>query len=90
MINMIDRDQRLAEVEAARHRSLLQKRFNLQWAWADSLATNVSQVYDQLTTAKENQIEQLKTESSVYFYTSSSLEHATTWEVTDVPKLLIC
>lgn len=39
-----------------------QKRFNIQWAWADSLATNASQVYDQLVTAKENQIEQLETD----------------------------
>ncbi|NES82638.1 MAG: IS200/IS605 family element transposase accessory protein TnpB [Moorea sp. SIO2B7] len=38
------------------------KIFKIQWAWADSLAKNASQVYDQLITAKENQIEQIKTD----------------------------
>ncbi len=28
-----------------------QSRFNLQWAWADSIATEVKQTYKQLTTA---------------------------------------
>lgn len=37
-----------------------QKRFNLDWAWADSIATQIKQTFDQLTTAKENQIDQLK------------------------------
>lgn len=30
-----------------------QSRFNIQWAWADSLATEVRQTYKQLTTAKK-------------------------------------
>ncbi len=34
--------------------------FNLQWAWADSIATEASQCLDQLASAKENQISQLK------------------------------
>ena len=37
-----------AEVEKA-----YQSRFNLQWAWADSIATEVKQTYSQLTTAKK-------------------------------------
>lgn len=38
----------------------LQAQFNLQWAWADSIATEAKQCFDQLTTAKDNQIIQLK------------------------------
>ena len=30
-----------------------QSRFNIQWAWADSLATEIKQTYKQLTTAKK-------------------------------------
>ena len=44
-----------------------QKRFKIQWAWADSLATNANQVFDQLTTAKENQIENIKTDLKAGF-----------------------
>ena len=33
-----------------------QSRFGLQWAWADSIATEVKQTYTQLTTAKKNNI----------------------------------
>lgn len=33
----------------------LQVDFNLQWAWADSIATEASQCLEQLTSAKENQ-----------------------------------
>ena len=36
-----------------------QKRFNIQWAWADSIATQVSSTFAQLTTAKENQLNEL-------------------------------
>lgn len=32
---------------------LLQSRFNIQWAWADSIASEVKQTYKQLTTAKK-------------------------------------
>ena len=39
-----------------------QKKYNIQWAWADSLATNASSVFEQLITAKENQIELLETD----------------------------
>ncbi len=38
----------------------LQSEFNLQWAWADSIATEASQCLEQLASAKENQISQLK------------------------------
>ena len=38
----------------------LQREFNLQWAWADSIATEAKQVFDQLTTAKQLHIEQIK------------------------------
>lgn len=54
-----DRQKGLTEREIEK---TYQKRFNIQWAWADSLATNASQVYDQLVTAKENQIEQIETD----------------------------
>ena len=37
-----------------------QSRFNLQWAWADSIATEVKQTYSQLTTAKKLNIARLK------------------------------
>ena len=54
-----DRQKGLSETEIEK---TYQIRFDIQWAWADSLATNASQVYDQLTTAKENQIDQIKTD----------------------------
>lgn len=38
----------------------LQAQFNLQWAWADSIATEAKQCLDQLTTAKDKQITQIK------------------------------
>jgi len=38
----------------------LQSEFNLQWAWADSIATEASQCLDQLASATYNQISQLK------------------------------
>lgn len=38
----------------------LQSEFDLQWAWADSIATEASQLREQLTSAKKNQISQLK------------------------------
>ena len=59
-----DRQSGLSENEIER---TYQKRFNLQWAWADSLATNITQVYDQLTTAKENRKEQLQTDLKIGF-----------------------
>ena len=37
-----------------------QSRFNLQWAWADSIATEVKQTYKQLTTAKKLNINRLQ------------------------------
>ena len=36
-----------------------QSRFNIQWAWEDSLATEVKQTYKQLTTAKKLNIIEL-------------------------------
>jgi hypothetical protein len=33
-----------------------QVRFNIQWAWADSVATEIKQKFEQLTTARKNQI----------------------------------
>ena len=38
----------------------LQKYFGLQWAWADSIATEAAQIFDQLTTAKKLHIAQIK------------------------------
>ncbi len=37
-----------------------QSRFNLQWAWADSIATEVKQTYSQLTTAKKLNIKRIE------------------------------
>ena len=37
-----------------------QSRFNIQWAWADSIATEVKQTYSQLTTAKKLNIKRIK------------------------------
>ena len=39
---------------------LYQSRFNLQWAWADSIATEVKQTYLQLNTAKKLNITRIK------------------------------
>lgn len=47
----------LSEEEAEKR---LQAQFGLQWAWADSIATEAKQCFDQLETAKENRICQLK------------------------------
>ena len=41
-----------------------QKRFDIQWAWADSIATGASGIYEQLISAKENKIEELKIDIS--------------------------
>lgn len=38
----------------------LQRDWGMQWAWADSIATEAAQCLAQLKTAKENQISQLK------------------------------
>ena len=54
-----DRQKGLSEAEIEKS---YQKRFKIQWAWADSLASNASQVFDQLKTAKENQIKQIETD----------------------------
>ncbi len=37
-----------------------QSRFNIQWAWADSIATEVKQTHSQLTTAKKLNIARIK------------------------------
>ena len=37
-----------------------QSRFNLQWAWADSIATEVKQTFKQLTKSKERNINRIK------------------------------
>ncbi len=37
-----------------------QSRFNIQWAWADSIATEVKQTYSQLTTAKKLNLKRIK------------------------------
>lgn len=41
-----------------------QKKFNIQWAWADSITTNAEGIYEQLKTAKENRIEELQVDIS--------------------------
>ncbi|MBR8826675.1 MAG: hypothetical protein DSM107014_02015 [Gomphosphaeria aponina SAG 52.96 = DSM 107014] len=38
----------------------LQKEFDIQWAYADSMATEAKQTFDQLKTAKQNNITTLK------------------------------
>ena len=37
-----------------------QSKFNIQWAWADSIATEVKQTYSQLTTAKKLNITRIR------------------------------
>ncbi len=54
-----DRQKGISETEIEKS---YQKKYNIQWAWADSLATNASSVFEQLTTAKQNQIELLETD----------------------------
>jgi len=54
-----DRQKGLSEKEIEKN---YQTKYNIQWAWADSLATNASQVYEQLVTARENQINQIETD----------------------------
>lgn len=54
-----DRQKGISETEIEKS---YQKKYHIQWAWADSLATNASAVLDQLTTAKQNQIEQIETD----------------------------
>ena len=54
-----DRQKGISETEIEKS---YQKKYNIQWAWADSLATNASSVFEQLTTAKQNQIECLETD----------------------------
>lgn len=39
----------------------LQKELGLQWAWSDSIATEASQLYEQLVTASSNQIALINT-----------------------------
>ena len=39
-----------------------QKRFNIQWAWSDSILTDAQGTVDQLKESKKNLIEQLKTD----------------------------
>ena len=41
-----------------------QKRFDIQWAWADSISTSAEGIYEQLISSKENKIEELKTDIS--------------------------
>ena len=41
-----------------------QKRFNIQWAWADSISTSASGIYEQLISSWENKIEELKIDIS--------------------------
>ncbi len=36
-----------------------QEKFNIEWAWADSLATDAKSTYDQLVTARDNRIKEL-------------------------------
>lgn len=40
----------------------LQVKFGIAWAWADSIATLAKSTYDQLTTAKENRVEELESD----------------------------
>ncbi|MDJ0691939.1 MAG: hypothetical protein QNJ41_26005 [Xenococcaceae cyanobacterium MO_188.B32] len=45
-----------------------QSRFNIQWAWADSIATEVKQTYSQLTTAKKLNLNRLTEQIRKKFY----------------------
>ena len=59
-----DRQKGISEINIEKS---YQKKYNIQWAWADSLATNASSVFDQLTTGKENQISFLETDLKAGF-----------------------
>lgn len=39
---------------------IYQQKYNIQWAWADSIATEVKQTYNQLQTAKKLNIQRIK------------------------------
>jgi len=39
---------------------IYQQKYNIQWAWADSIATEVKQTYNQLKTAKQLNIKRIK------------------------------
>ncbi|MDJ0534925.1 MAG: hypothetical protein QNJ70_21000 [Xenococcaceae cyanobacterium MO_207.B15] len=54
-LNDMQRGMRENEIEKS-----YQSRFNLQWAWADSIATEVKQTYSQLTHAKKLNISRIK------------------------------
>ncbi|NES78727.1 MULTISPECIES: hypothetical protein [unclassified Okeania] len=49
--------EKLSESEVEKR---LMKRFNIQWAWADSIATEATQCLNQLKTAKDNNITKLE------------------------------
>ncbi|NEQ74011.1 MAG: IS200/IS605 family element transposase accessory protein TnpB [Okeania sp. SIO2C9] len=49
--------EKLSESEVEKR---LMKRFNIQWAWADSIATEATQCLSQLKTAKNNNITKLE------------------------------
>ncbi len=54
-LNDMQREMSESEIEKS-----YQSRFNLQWAWADSIATEVKQTYSQLKTAKKLNIARIK------------------------------
>lgn len=53
-LNDLQSGQSVEEIERS-----YQKRFNIQWAWADSITTQVASTFQQLLTAKENQLDEL-------------------------------
>ena len=56
-----DLQKGIAESEIER---TYQKKFDIQWAWADSIITSAKGTYEQLISAKENKIEELKIDIS--------------------------
>ncbi|MUG95617.1 IS200/IS605 family element transposase accessory protein TnpB [Scytonema sp. UIC 10036] len=53
-VNQLQKGQTEDQIEKE-----FQKRFGIEWAWADSLATDAKSTYDQLVTARENRILEL-------------------------------
>ncbi|KYC42424.1 hypothetical protein WA1_20890 [Scytonema hofmannii PCC 7110] len=56
-LNLLQSGKSDSEVE-----KILQSRFGIAWAWADSIATLAKSTYDQLQTAKQNRIELLSSD----------------------------
>ncbi|WP_414620758.1 hypothetical protein [Calothrix sp. CCY 0018] len=75
---------------------ILQKQHNVQWAWIDSLLTDVQGTFEQLKASKDNRIEELKADikpgkeraSDMIEEVQNSLEYPTKKNIKGIPKKL--